>query len=174
MKYFSILLGLAVFVMTGSMSHAQTRIDRSVVSSAAAKASSGTHIITATVGQPIIGTSKNSTQFAALGFWYRKENVAVMVERMIAPSPATATLEQNYPNPVQAMTVIRFSLPSAQSVRLILADEAGRTITDLVQGMFDAGSYQSTVDAGELPAGVYFYRLQAGGQVISRRMMVIH
>src|SRR5713101_7896093 len=84
--------------------------------------------------------------------------------------PDRFELLQNYPNPFNPQTKIEYILPITEQVKLIVYDILGREVQRLVDGMQNAG-YQSVLfDAGNLPSGVYFYRLQANTSVDVRRM----
>jgi hypothetical protein len=99
-----------------------------------------------------------------------------------APAPMAAplafSLEQNQPNPFRPNTQIRFAIPSRESVRLTVYDVSGRAVRDLAHGVREAGRY--TVDwngldaeGNRVAAGVYFYRLTAGSETLTRKMTVL-
>jgi hypothetical protein len=91
-----------------------------------------------------------------------------------AALPNTVVLDQNYPNPVHPATMIRYSLPRALQATLTVTDAYGREVRRLVDGAIrNAGTHTVSFDATGLPSGVYFYRLSAGDQVQTRRMMVL-
>ena len=77
--------------------------------------------------------------------------------------PTAYALEPNYPNPFNPTTEIRFALPEAADVRLIVYDALGREVERLVDGPVSAGYQHATFDAASLPSGVYLYRLEATG-----------
>jgi hypothetical protein len=79
------------------------------------------------------------------------------------PSPLGYTLHQNYPNPFNPTTTISFSIAKAGLVSLTVYDLLGRSVTTLLNEHLNSGSYQVPWDAGSLPSGMYFYRLNAGG-----------
>jgi len=86
-------------------------------------------------------------------------------------------LYQNYPNPFNPKTVIGYQvgtqdLASVQ-VKLVVYDILGREVAVLVDGMMPAGNHHVTFDASALPSGIYLYRLDAGGEVIQRKMTVL-
>ena len=78
-----------------------------------------------------------------------------------AEVPEGYVLEANYPNPFNPSTEIRFQLPEAVHVRLIVYDVMGRELVRLVDGAMPAGQHHATWDASGLPSGVYLYRLTA-------------
>ena len=87
--------------------------------------------------------------------------------------PERLSLEQNYPNPFNPETVIRYSVPREQRVRLAVYDLLGREAAQLVDGVQAAGSYSVRFDGSGLAAGVYFYRLSAGTEVQTRRLVLL-
>ncbi|MDT8323122.1 MAG: T9SS type A sorting domain-containing protein [Bacteroidota bacterium] len=95
--------------------------------------------------------------------------------RPTGTQPGDFTLEQNYPNPVRDVTEIRFTLPRATSVTLTVSDALGREVRRLRDGIFTAaGAHRARFNAAGLPPGLYFYRLQAGGEVRTRKMVLAH
>lgn len=93
--------------------------------------------------------------------------------------PAPGRLEPASPNPFVAETRIRFTIPSARPVRLSIVAADGRVVARLIDRSLAAGSHViawSGRDArgADLPAGTYFYRLEAGDLAASRRLTRIH
>ena len=87
--------------------------------------------------------------------------------------PSDFTLEQNYPNPFNPSTNIRFSLPEANQVTLKVYDMLGQEVVTLVNEFINAGSYEVTFDASNLPTGIYTYSLTAGDFQSVKKMMLI-
>lgn len=87
--------------------------------------------------------------------------------------PSAVTLEQNFPNPFNPSTIIRYQLNEAVDVQLDVFDMLGRKVATLVNGLVSAGSHEAQFDASQLSTGMYIYRLQAGGKVFTRQMMLI-
>jgi len=79
-------------------------------------------------------------------------------------TPSTFLLEQNYPNPFNPTTEIRYQIPDAAWVKLVVYDMLNREVAVLVDERKPAGTYTVRVDGRELSTGVYFYRLEATGQ----------
>ena len=99
------------------------------------------------------------------------------VEKVASAGPQRFALDQNYPNPFNSGTVIRFAVPTSGEAELAVYNLAGQKVTSLVHGPREAGSYTLRWDgrngAGhELASGVYFYRLQAGDQVETRKLLL--
>jgi hypothetical protein len=87
--------------------------------------------------------------------------------------PKTFVLEQNYPNPFNPTTVMSYQLPVASEVSLKLFDVLGKEVATLVNERQEAGAYNYTLNASNLSSGVYFYRLQAGNFVQTKKMMLV-
>jgi Arylsulfotransferase (ASST)/Secretion system C-terminal sorting domain len=85
----------------------------------------------------------------------------------------TYTLHQNYPNPFNPSTTIEFSIPNSQFVTLKIYDILGRLVKTLVNGEKLPGNYMITFNATDLSSGIYFYRLQAGGFIQSKKMILL-
>jgi WD40 repeat protein len=79
------------------------------------------------------------------------------------------TLSPNYPNPFHAGTTIRFSIPIAGHVRLAMYDLLGREVALLVDDEVPSGSHTVRFDRRALPGGVYYYRIQTGDFIDTKR-----
>jgi hypothetical protein len=82
-------------------------------------------------------------------------------------------LGQNHPNPAVGSTTIDLTIARAGNVRLALHDVRGRLLRTLLDQRLDAGPHSLTIDAGTLEPGVYLYRMESGGAVITRPMTVV-
>ena len=89
--------------------------------------------------------------------------------------PGSLSLEQNFPNPFNPSTRIRYRIPDggARIVRLAVYDVAGREVAVLASGEKMAGEYVATWDAGGNASGVYFCRLLADGRMAARKMLLV-
>lgn len=87
--------------------------------------------------------------------------------------PNEVTLDQNFPNPFNPTTNISFTLPQAGEVRLQVFDLLGREVSTLVNSRQSAGAHTVTFDASSLSSGVYIYRLQVSGVVLTRKLTLI-
>jgi len=91
-----------------------------------------------------------------------------------AAAPKLLTLSQNYPNPFNPTTTIEFTLARDGHVLLDVYDIEGREIATLVDEEKNAGNYYQVIfDAGRFGSGTYFFRLNAGGLTITRKMVVL-
>ena len=100
-------------------------------------------------------------------------STGVAVEEREAAVPTTYALSQNYPNPFNPETQIAFSLPQAGAVRLSVFDVLGRKVAVLVDEPLPAGHHEATFEAAQLPSGVYLYRLEVAGRILTRRMLFV-
>jgi hypothetical protein len=88
-------------------------------------------------------------------------------------SPTTFSLEQNYPNPFNPTTNIRFQISEIGYLKLVVYDLLGREVRVLADGETEPGVHQVSFDGSGLASGTYFYRLQAGASVQTRRMVLM-
>ena len=89
------------------------------------------------------------------------------------PLPATMTLQQNFPNPFNPSTTIRYALPSRTDVTLRVVDAIGNEVAVLVNELQDAGSHSVSFSADGIPSGIYFYQLMANGTTLTKQMVVM-
>ncbi len=93
------------------------------------------------------------------------------------PSASTIALSANYPNPFSGATTIDLTLRDAEPVRVEVFDVAGRRVRAIVVGRLQAGESRLVFDgmddaAHALPSGVYFYRVHAGSETVTRKMVI--
>jgi hypothetical protein len=86
-------------------------------------------------------------------------NYSDVVELEILPS--VYSLEQNYPNPFNPVTTFKFSLPHSSNVKLVVYNSLGEAVTELINDIKEGGYYQFEWNAGNVPSGIYIYRLEA-------------
>jgi hypothetical protein len=87
--------------------------------------------------------------------------------------PANHTLEQNYPNPFNPATTISFDIPAKSFVSLRVFDALGREVSALLGEELSPGTYSRQWNAVNVPSGIYFYRLQAGEFVETKKMILL-
>jgi M6 family metalloprotease-like protein len=116
------------------------------------------------------GSSLTREKFAAnLNNWFN----SVSAVRPDNIAEKTFKLYDNYPNPFNPSTVIQFAVPSQGKVSLVIYDVLGNQIATLVNGVKEAGTYQAVFDPSryQLASGIYFYRLEANGVKLAKKMM---
>ena len=87
--------------------------------------------------------------------------------------PKGFSLEQNYPNPFNPSTTIRYTVPQQGQVNLTIYNSLGQEIKKLVSEEKRKGNYEVVFNASNLPSGIYFYKLQTGSFVETKKMMLV-
>lgn len=87
--------------------------------------------------------------------------------------PTEVTLSQNFPNPFNPSTTIRFGLPVSDQVRISVYDITGRLVSQIADARFEAGYHVVNFNGSRLASGVYLYRLETGGTVLTQKMSLI-
>jgi len=88
-------------------------------------------------------------------------------------APGKFELAQNFPNPFNPETAIRFTLPTAGNVRLTIYNLLGQEVKSLVNAFKEAGTHIINFNASEFNSGVYIYKLEANGITQTRKMTLI-
>ncbi len=88
-------------------------------------------------------------------------------------TPDAFVLEPNYPNPFNPQTTIRFGVPRASQVSLVVYDLLGREVKRLVEGTVEAGMHAATFEARSLPSGWYVYRLDTPEGSFTQTMLLL-
>jgi hypothetical protein len=92
---------------------------------------------------------------------------------VVVSSPVEFALGQNYPNPFNPTTKIEYSVPATGNVKLTIHNLIGEEVALLVNGQVEAGFYETTFDAFNLPSGMYLYKLQAGNLIEIKKMILV-
>jgi photosystem II stability/assembly factor-like uncharacterized protein len=87
--------------------------------------------------------------------------------------PTEFKLEQNFPNPFNPSTTIRFALPKTGFVTLKVYDAIGKEVETLVSENMNAGLQEISYDASKLNSGIYFYRIYANGFTDTKKMVLV-
>lgn len=95
------------------------------------------------------------------------------VEQSDGKLPANYSLEQNYPNSFNPSTTINYSIPTSEFVTLKVYDMLGNQVATLVDEYKPVGSYEVDFITAGLPTGVYFYKLQTGSFVETKKMILL-
>ncbi|MBE0644662.1 MAG: T9SS type A sorting domain-containing protein [Bacteroidetes bacterium] len=163
----------------GTVLTAQPVLQRAVVGGGASFMSGAVHSLRATVGQPGTGYASTAGHGAGLGFWYRVEQGGTDADAVDAV-PRGPELGENYPNPFgpgspsqSPSTRITLRLQTEGHTLLAVYDIIGRQRAVLIDERLAAGNYIVRIQADQLDAGVYIYRLVQGDEHIERKMLLL-
>ena len=101
------------------------------------------------------------------------EYMIIGVEEFVYAIPDEFLLEQNHPNPFNPMTLITYALPRSSKVSLVIYDLRGNAVAHLIDDEQRSGYHTIRWNASGIASGIYFYRLQAGEFVQSRKMLLL-
>jgi len=164
---------LLVFIIQ-QKSFAQYNVSRSVFSNGVASLSNNNFAIKGMVGYFATGKSSNDVYYLNSGVNLLKTDPS---NRKYA-IPVEYVLHNNFPNPFNPTTQLRYDLPERAFVQLIIYDLLGRQVTTLINRVEEPG-HRSVIWNGTDPqgktvsAGVYFYQIHAGDYTQTRKMVVI-
>jgi hypothetical protein len=129
------------------------------------------------IGKKVGVLLKNSS--AITSSWAAADLVRVNANHSITSVPQTQmkpsvfSLAQNYPNPFNPSTNISYTLKNSGKVRLSVYDLLGREVAVLANEIQTAGAHEARFSAGGMSSGIYFYKLQTGNEVITKKMMLL-
>lgn len=170
------------FVLAKSDAFAQSsdnyKLCTSVFSEGGGGASSTNFKAITTICQPSpVGKASDGNHFGYYGFWQEILGQEVGIEDRTANTasnlPKVFSLSQNHPNPFNPTTQIKYALPKDCWVKLEVYNILGQEVATLLDGDQKAGYNIVRWDAGSLSSGVYFCRLQAGGFVQAKKMVLL-
>ncbi|MFZ1322184.1 MAG: YCF48-related protein [Ignavibacteria bacterium] len=87
--------------------------------------------------------------------------------------PDNFSLSQNFPNPFNPNTVINYELRFASLIKLVVYDVLGNEVSTLVNEYKPAGSYEVEFDGSDFSSGIYFYRIEAGSFIETKKMLLL-
>jgi hypothetical protein len=158
---------------------------------------SGANLFAGTYGGGVFLSTNNGSSWIAVGFtdsyiyslavsginlfagtnggvWLRPlSEMTTSVETLSPDLPGSFLLRQNYPNPFNPSTTINFKIPVSVYVSLKVFDMLGREVATLVSEKMVSGKYARRWNAENIPSGVYFYRLQAGSYVETKKLILL-
>jgi hypothetical protein len=106
------------------------------------------------------------------GNWILKNNT-VVTETEDLTIPLQFSLEQNYPNPFNPSTTIEYTIPQNGFVSLKIFNVLGKEVATLVNGQIDSGKHKVEFNATGLNSGVYFYRIESGSFVDTKKLILL-
>ncbi len=131
------------------------------------------HIHLGTAGQTVVDSCKSSNHILRSGIWQFSALPTGVTPPTASAVPTAYVLYQNFPNPFNPTTVIRFDVAASSEVSLVVVDLLGQEVGRLVSERKEPGSYGIQFDASRLSSGVYFYRMQAGDFVQTRKLVIL-
>ncbi|MEM4325836.1 MAG: T9SS type A sorting domain-containing protein [Candidatus Pacearchaeota archaeon] len=105
--------------------------------------------------------------------WYGTTNLATKIDEEFIELPKIFSLFQNFPNPFNPLTKIKFSIPKTSFVNIIVYDILGREITTLINEEKLPGIYEVEFNATNLPSGIYFCRMLSDKYSETKKMILL-
>jgi hypothetical protein len=105
--------------------------------------------------------------------YYIKITPVIGINTISTQVPDGFSLSQNYPNPFNPTTKIKFAVPTAGLVTLKMYDVLGKEVSVLVNKQMSAGTFEYEFNALGLTSGVYFYRLESGNFVDTKKLVLV-
>ena len=96
-----------------------------------------------------------------------------VLEEMNTLHPPVFSLSQNIPNPFNPVTTIEFSVPRSEFVTLRVFNILGEEVAILVDREVSSGSHKIAWDASGFASGLYFYRLEAGSTILTKKLLLL-
>lgn len=107
------------------------------------------------------------------GVWKRLISETINIKQLAESVPTNYFLQQNFPNPFNNLTQIKFGVPQTSKVQLSIYDLTGKKVATVIDQKLSEGVYSLNVDAMNLSSGVYFYELRAGNIMRVKKMVVL-
>ena len=165
---------LLLVLLLSQTNYAQNKISAGVISSGGTKISNSNFFLNSTIGESFIGKTSGTANQHNVGFWdVYKQNAITKVEKEDETIPTSFKLEQNFPNPFNPSTIIKFGVPERSSVVIKIFDILGGEVMTLINEEMEAGWYSREFNAPNYSSGIYIYRMQAGTYVNTRKMILI-
>jgi len=98
---------------------------------------------------------------------------SIYIETISAEIPDKFYLQQNYPNPFNPITKIQFDVMKTENVMITVFDIAGKELEVLVNERMQPGTYETEWNGEKYASGIYFYRMEAGKYVETRKMILM-
>ncbi len=95
------------------------------------------------------------------------------VKQELVLTPKQFSLSQNYPNPFNPTTKINFALPKAERVNITVYNQLGQKVIQLANQYYTAGNHSINFNGTNLASGVYYYRIEAGSFIQTRKMVLL-
>ena len=100
-------------------------------------------------------------------------DVSIGITKIETEIPKEYFVGNNYPNPFNPTTRIKYGIPKEGNVKLVIYDMLGRELKTIINETQKPGVYEATFDASSFPSGVYFYRIITNDFIQTRRMVLL-
>lgn len=117
-----------------------------------------------------LSTIKRNQLFTKVYDWFMGTTSTPLDNEL---NPKDFVLYQNYPNPFNATTNISFYLPAKSNVRIQLYNSLGELVKTILNNELETGNHIVRLEANNLSSGVYFYSLETGNKILSRKMILM-
>lgn len=118
-------------------------------------------------------SAKSNIGWGQKSNWWKFSTASTIINKIGSSIPDKFGLYNNYPNPFNPITNIRIDIAKNCIVSLKIYDVSGKQIAEMINGRVEAGSYIFNYNAGNLPSGVYFYRLKTENYIETKKMILL-
>jgi hypothetical protein len=118
-------------------------------------------------------SAKNNLGWGQKSNWWKFTTASTGISKISENIPQRFNLYNNYPNPFNPSTSIKFDIPLNCFVKINIYDISGRKIDVLLNSKMDAGSYLINYNADNLSSGVYFYQFQTDNYISTKKMILL-
>lgn len=118
----------------------------------------------------------NATNSTGTGPWsevWSFSTIPVGIKKINTSIPEKYNLHQNFPNPFNPSTTIRFDIPKSSYTKIIVYNSLGKIVSELVNGKLDAGSYEVNWSPQNISSGIYLYRIEMEEFADVKKMLYI-
>jgi type IX secretion system substrate protein len=154
------------FLILFNIAYSQYTISSSSFSNGIINSSNSSYSLKGVLGNITTGKSSGIN-------YYLNSTIFTMtsIESIEEILPDSYMLYNNYPNPFNPTTAISFQLSAVSDVKLSIYDMNGKKVATLINDNKPAGYYELNWDASNFSSGIYFYRLQAGDFIDTKKMV---
>ncbi len=150
---------------------AQVMLQKVVIAAGGNPSSNATTRVNATAGQAVIGMTASASAKAELGFWTSEKVANDAVSAAMATEDFTISA---WPNPASGLTKIQVALPQSAALDVRLFDLNGREVKMLFNGASQSQSQAFNVDLSEIASGTYIIAARIPGEMVQKRISIIH
>lgn len=112
-----------------------------------------------------------------IGSYFLLDDIEVSGVTAIEPeyglTPSSVRLEQNFPNPFNPSTTFEFILPNSTDVQLHIYNQLGQKVASVVNGRFSTGTHRVKWSSGDMPGGLYYYRLFTENFSATKKLLIL-